>query len=179
MTQTPLLVLFLLPVATFAQSTWEVDSSMVSFEIRNAGIPVDGTFQGLIADITFDPAMVSQSHIRASVKTATVGTGIRIRDKHLCKSDFLDADTYPSITLQSTTLQGRKPGQYSGLFTLDLKGRREQVVIPFSFTLTSDSAAEITGRFSLNRLDFDIGGNSPILADSVHVHLWARLKLEP
>ena len=70
------------------QHIWIVDSSSVSFQIRNAGINVDGTFDGLEAEINFDPKKLKNSKIVASVDAASVDTGIRIRNNHLRKSDY-------------------------------------------------------------------------------------------
>jgi len=170
-----LFVLLLIYGNAFAQTNWLVDSSSVTFEILNAGIAVDGSFDGLNTNIKFNPADLDGSKIIASIESGTVNTGIRIRDKHLRKQDYFDTDSFPIIRLSCEKFQHEKDGRFIGEWTLELKGSNESVSFPFIFT-NNAGVATFEGNFSINRLDFDIGRRSPILADEVKVDIkvWAQ-----
>ncbi|RZK90363.1 MAG: hypothetical protein EOO62_35180, partial [Hymenobacter sp.] len=55
--------------------------SGVLFQIKNAGLTVDGTLAGLTAAIDFDPAHPAQAHSEASAPVSSIQTGIALRDK--------------------------------------------------------------------------------------------------
>ena len=165
----------LICVNAFAQTNWVVDSSSVTFEILNAGIAVNGSFDGLNANIKFDPEDLSRSKVIASIEAGTVNTGIRIRDKHLRKPDYFFTDSFPTIQLTCEDFYSGDDGGFTGNWTLALKGHDKPVSIPFTFKQNS-SIARIEGSFVINRREFDIGGRSPILADEVTVAIvvWAH-----
>ena len=149
----------------------KIAESELRFQINNAGLTVDGTLTGLMADIDFDPAHPEQAHILASAPVSSIQTGISLRDKHLQKPDYFDAEKYPAITLQSKTIRQTAVGQYEGLFALTMKGVTHDVTLPF----TVSAAREFRGQFKLNRLDFGIGKSSLILSKEVTISIRVKL----
>ncbi len=145
----------------------QVKESAVAFQIANAGFAVDGTLSGLEATVQFDPAHLAQAVIRASMPVSTIQTGISLRDQHLLKPDYFDADQFPLITLQSVSFRETGPAHYEGLFTLTMKGISRAVKLPF----TVSAAHEFEGKLRVNRLDFNVGKKSLILADEVTVSI--------
>ena len=145
----------------------QVKESAVAFQISNAGFTVEGTLSGLEATVQFDPAHLSQAIVRASVPVSSIHTGITLRDRHLQQPDYFDAVQYPLITLQSVSLRETGPAQYEGLFTLTMKGISRAVKLPF----TVSAANEFQGQLRVNRLDFNVGKKSPILADEVTIRI--------
>ena len=167
-----LLVLSWLLLGWLPGSRQQVLTSEISFQITNAGLAVEGTLSGLEATVQFDPAHLAQASIRASVPVSTVQTGIALRDRHLQKPDYFDAEKYPLITLQSTAIRQTGAMQYEGTFTLTMKGISHEVKLPF----TVSPAHELKGQLLLNRLDYHLGKSSIILSDQVKVNI--RLKLD-
>jgi polyisoprenoid-binding protein YceI len=139
----------------------------IKFQIRNAGLAVDGTFSGLVATVQFDPANLSQANIRASVPVSSIKTGISLRDQHLQKPDYFDAEHFPNITLQSRVFRKTGPEQYEGIFMLTMKGISHEVKFPF----TVSAAHEFQGKLRVNRLDYGVGKKSLLLADEVNVSI--------
>ena len=145
----------------------QVKESAVTFRISNAGFAVNGTLAGLEATVRFDPAHLSQATIRASVPVSSIRTGIGLRDQHLQKPDYFDAQKFPLITLQSVSFRATGPAQYEGLFTLTMKGISRPVKLPFTVSATN----KFRGELRVNRLDFGVGKKSLVLADEVSIRL--------
>ncbi len=149
----------------------KIAESEINFQIKNAGLTVDGTLSGLTADIQLDPAHPEQAHIQASVPVNTIQTGISLRDKHLQKPDYFDAEKYPAIMLQSKAIHSMGAGKYEGTFDLTMKGTTREVKLPF----TLSAAHEFRGQLEVNRLDFGIGKKSLVLADNVVISIRVKL----
>lgn len=147
----------------------------VSFEIVNAGFTVRGTFSGLVATGEFDPARLAQAHLRATVPVSTIKTGIGLRDQHLQKPDYFDAAQFPLVSMQSTAFRPAGNGRYEGTFTLVIKGISHEVNVPF----TLSAARELRGSFHINRLDYDLGKTSLVLANDVLVNVTTTLPAAP
>lgn len=167
--------LLLLAVPAFGQAKWTVDSSSVSFKITNAGIPVEGIFKGLEAQIDFNPRKLMKSQITASVDASTVDTGIRIRNNHLRKSDFFHVEAYPQITLRSREFRKQEEDQFLGIFAIDLKGKEDLVTVPFSFR-DMGTYAILEGNFEIDRTDYHVGDTSLLLANNVQINIWVKVK---
>ncbi|MDO7885668.1 YceI family protein [Hymenobacter cheonanensis] len=143
----------------------------IHFQIVNAGLTVDGSLTGLTATGQFDPAHLEQASVRASVPVGTIQTGIVLRDKHLQKPDYFDAEKYPTITMQSIAFRKTGGEQYEGTFTLTMKGISHEVKLPFTVSPTH----ELQGQFRINRLDYNLGKSSLILANEVLITVKTRL----
>ncbi|HEY0787607.1 MAG TPA: YceI family protein [Thermoanaerobaculia bacterium] len=173
----PLLAV-LLTVATAAQAAaWSVTGSSVTFAVRNAGAVVDGKLGNLTADIAFDPAALEASSIRATVDTASVRTGIALRDRHLRSCDYFCAGQHPKILMESRGFEALGGDRYRGAFDLTIRGTKQRVEVPFTFR--SDGA---TGRFSgeitIDRTHFGVGGKSMFVASDVAVRVDVNVKRE-
>ena len=151
-------------------TSWKVKTSAITFKIKNAGLTVDGSFTGLEADIKFNPIKPEEATIKASVNTKSVNTGNNMRDEHIRKPEYFDADKFPKITLQSTKIEKTGPITYKGTFNLTMKGVTKEVVIPFNF-LKIPEKTEFKGSFTINRRDYGVGGSSISMADNVNLTL--------
>lgn len=162
---------FLISISTMKGQTassvhsWEIltDSSVIRFNIKNAGIRVKGYFEGLEGKILFDPESIENSSIQASVQTTTINTNNRLRDRHLRNDDYFDVEKYPFIQFSSKTIQRTQDGfLVVGDFTI--KNVTKEVEIPFSFY-----NAVFMGNFEVDRLDYGVGKSSFILGDKVEI----------
>lgn len=96
----------------YAPGTWVIDTgrSTVSFQARLLGISnVRGTFEDFEGTIVLaeDPL---DSTVNAVIKTASVNSKNKTRDKHLQKDDFLNPAEYPTITFTSTGVRADGDG---------------------------------------------------------------------
>jgi polyisoprenoid-binding protein YceI len=157
-----------------AQTTWNVVSTTIGFEIKNAGITVNGNINGFNGQIVFDENALAASFLKASVSVATLKTGNRMRDEHLQHANYFDAAAFPKIEMASKKLY-RKDNAFEGLFTITLKGKTKEVAIPFTVHLNGTEAV-FAGAFTINRRDFDVGGNSLTLSDNVTISIIVNAK---
>lgn len=158
-----------------AQDDYRVEDYQVVFFIDNAGITAEGSMEGLEAELSFNVRKPEKSQVAASLDPGTIKTGIRIRDNHLKRSDYFDIEQYPEITLTSTGFTKNGKGTLLGIFTLTIKGIDREVNIPITYTNSGD-ALNLSGSFTINRLDFGLGEESIILSDEVEIKLTAQLK---
>jgi len=162
--------ILLIPFTLRAQPRWHVETASITFEIKNAGFPVRGSFEGLEADIRFDPARPGRSTIVASIDASSVRTGIGLRDQHLRGRDYFDVQHHPQIHMDCVRIEKTESDAFTGLFRLQIKEVVQSVTVPFTFA-PRGRRGRLEGHFALNRLDFGLGGPSPILADDVLVRL--------
>lgn len=87
----------------FAQSLNLVnEDATVTFYFH--GDEVEGSVGGFKSSITFDPSNPQAAKFKGSVDVSTIDTGIKMRDKHLTSKDYFEADTYPKMTFESTSV---------------------------------------------------------------------------
>jgi polyisoprenoid-binding protein YceI len=155
-------------------AAWKVKTSAVTFKIKNAGLTVDGSFSGLEADIHFDPLKPAEANIKASVNSKSINTGNDMRDGHLRKAEYFDAEKFPKITLQSVKVEKTGPITFNGTFNLTMKGVTKQVIIPFTFMKIPEKT-ELKGTFTINRRDYGVGGSSISMSDNATVTILVNL----
>jgi polyisoprenoid-binding protein YceI len=171
-----MLAFFLLPSWLWAQ-TWVFDSGRIRFNIRNAGMKVEGEFSGLKATLDFQESQAEKTRIEGYVEASSIRTGIGLRDRHLRGKDYFDAAAHPQISMKLQKME-KSGNQFSGLFLLSMKGKTKEVRIPVQFIKESKTASSLQTKFTLNRLDFGIGNSSWTLADEVAVDVSFQMKLE-
>lgn len=170
------LVLGMTSLPMIAQPTgWKVDTYTVSFEITNAGLPVDGTFTGLRYKLNFDSDQLSASKLLATVDVKTIDTGISGRDDHLRSEDYFDVEQFPTIRMETKQIRKGTEKPYEASMALTIKGKTEYIEVPFTFD-ASGSTAKLEGSFNIDRRTFEVGGNSLIMGDNVEVTIMMELE---
>lgn len=145
------------------------EKSEVNFTIKNFGLNTAGTLKGLKGSIKFDNSNPSASAFDVSVDVSTINTGIDNRDSHLKKEEYFDAEKYPAITFASNSIKKDDKG-YSVSGNLTIKGVTKNISFPFKAE-NKDGGILLTGEFTINRKDFNVGGSSAVLGNSVNVSL--------
>jgi polyisoprenoid-binding protein YceI len=120
------------------------------------------------ASLRFDPNRPTESTLTASVGASTINTGFSLRDYQLRGRNYLYAEKYPRVLMQSKQIRAVGKNNYVGLFYLTLRGVTKEVEVPFSFS-QQGSMVTFKGNFSINRRDFGVGGSSLILDDKVTI----------
>jgi polyisoprenoid-binding protein YceI len=157
------------PAVTAQEAAWVVERASISFETRNAGLPVRGSFEEIEAAIAFDPRHPGSGHLTASVDPTTIRTGIAMRDRHLTRRGWFDVERFGPIRMRSLELR-RTEDAFLGTFLLTIRDVEREVAVPFTFE-KSGRGARIAGSLTIDRLDFGIGRRSPILADEVEIRV--------
>jgi polyisoprenoid-binding protein YceI len=159
--------------SSFSQSSMKPfgPGSSVEFTIRNFGIAVKGSLSGLEGTVDFDPQFPGSARFDVTVSSASVQTGIRSRDEHLKKKDYLDAVTYPRIRFRSDGVRtGTRPGHFVVRGQLTIKSTTQIVSIPF-MAERSGTGYLLTGNFQINRRDFGVGDASISLSENLTISL--------
>ena len=146
----------------------EVKSHSITFEIENAGITVKGSLPEANIEIRFDPDHLDKSQLSATADASAISTGIRLRDKHLLGREYFYVEKYPVISLKSKSLRKIKGNKYMGTFDLTLRGKTKEVEIPFNVSKKSNDII-LSGKFSIDRMEFGVGEESIILSNEVRI----------
>lgn len=111
-----------LPVSSaLAAETYWTDQghTEVRFGWNHAGVSMQhGEFTKAKGKLNLDPDNVEKSSIEVTIDAASVSTGFEPLDKHLKSKDFLEVETYPTITFKSTSV--KKTGDDTADVTGDL-----------------------------------------------------------
>jgi len=157
-------------------STWQLDPAhtVVSFTGKHMMITkVRGIFKGVTGTIEFDEANPVNSRVEVVIPAATVETGVEPRDNHLRSADFLDAESYPTLTFVSTGI-APKDDRWAITGDLTIRGVTREVVLDVEYSgQTKDPwgnvRAAFTAKTSVDRKDFGLTWNQVLEAGGVMV----------
>ena len=94
--------------ATQTSTTWQLDPthSSVEFAVKHMMMTtVRGRFKDLAATPRGDRDHPDDAGVEATLKAASIDTGVADRDAHLRGPDFFDAERFPDITFRSTRVE--------------------------------------------------------------------------
>ncbi|MEO5999679.1 MAG: YceI family protein [Chitinophagaceae bacterium] len=148
--------------AVFIQkANWKSDAAnaKVTFTVKGPFGTVNGSFSGLKTEVKFDENDLTGSSVTASIETASVSTGIGLRNRDLRKKDeWLNTDKYPQITFHSKKIEKTSAG-FKAVGDLTIKGITKPIEIPFTFSSKEDTGL-FKGQFSIKREDFQVGSKT-------------------
>ncbi len=116
-------------------TVWAIDPAhtLVEFSAKHMMITtVKGRFTDVKGEIHMDETNPDRSFVRAELGVARLSTGVEQRDAHLRSADFLDADTFGSITFASKRIEGAvdRPGETFKLVgDLTIRGTTREVTL--------------------------------------------------
>jgi polyisoprenoid-binding protein YceI len=153
-----LLCLFLAASAASVQAAdWRMDpaASKLEFIATFEKNPAPGVFKEFDTRLSFDPAKPAGGSLHVTIKVASADMNIPDVNKEIRNKDWFDYAGFPQAEFQSTELRADGKG-YVARGTLTLKGVKQAVEVPFTFTPSADGAT-MEGEFTLKRGDFGIG----------------------
>mgnify|MGYP002713103131 CR=1 FL=1 len=171
-------VVFFFPATgVLAAETYKIDPShsFVMFKISHLGFSMlNGRFNELAGDFSYDPENPSNSRIQVEVQTASVDSNWAERDKHLRSSDFLDVDKYPTAIFE-TTSYSESDGKGTLKGNLTLHGTTRPVTIAVEQVGAGKDPwggfrRGFTGRTTIKRSDFGISYNLGPQSDAMELH---------
>ena len=136
----------------FSQTTWNVDPmhSSFNFNIKHMGISfVQGRFDKFEGKVVTTADDLSNAKFEFTVNTASVNTGVEMRDNHLKSADFFDAEKFPEMKFESTS--GIENGKIDG--TLEIRGEKRPI------TLDADFGGVIKDPYGYSRAGFEFSGD--------------------
>jgi polyisoprenoid-binding protein YceI len=160
------IVLLLATITAFAQAKHTINKSSVKFQIKNLGVTVEGSFGGVKGDILFDSQHLDASKIEVNIDSKTVNTDNDTRDNHLRSDSYFEATKYPTISMKSVSFKNKSGDNYTGVFSLTIKDKTNQVEVPFTYTENGNTAS-FKGTFKIKRTDYGVGGKSLVMSNDV------------
>jgi len=164
---------------------WQLDKAHtnVSFSVKHMMVAnVRGSFEVAAATIDVDEQNPEQSKVVALIDAASVNTGEAQRDGHLRSADFFDAETFPHLRFESTSV--RVDGddvKIIGNLTIrdvtrevELKGEYEGPLVDLWGNRRSGFEVETT----INREDFGLTWNQALEAGGVLVGKKVKIGIE-
>jgi len=162
-------LLFIFSVCSNAQQLVQNNTDTnIDFKIKNLGVYVKGTFTEAAVSSNFNTDSLEGSYINAIIKVNSIYTKNKKRDAHLLKDDFFDAVKYPEIKLTSTKIEKISENNYKLFANLTIKNKTKSIEIPLDIQ-GNDKSLMIRSSFNLNRRDYNVGGSSWILSNTVKV----------
>ena len=141
--RTSIIIFFLLvsQSRSFGQTKNTFEPTPINFVIKNAGIKVNGSMNGLEGFLMMDPQSSDPVKIEGTLDPNTIKTGIGLRDNHLKKADYFNVKAFPKIYMTSTLIKKNSGQTYTGNFDLTIKDITKSISIPFTFSATADGYA--------------------------------------
>jgi polyisoprenoid-binding protein YceI len=122
---------FVLSQSAFSADTYVFDKyhSTMGFQVRHLFSQVPGKFDDFAGKIQFDEANPQNSTVEVTIKTASVDTGVDMRDKDLRSANFFDAEKFPGITFQSKSVKKTGEATFEVTGDLSMHGVTKEVVL--------------------------------------------------
>lgn len=157
---------------------WKIQSgSTLAFETTWGGEPVKGTFGKWTGDILFSPEALDKSKVVISIDMTSAQSGDSQRDSELAGEEFFDSPAHPKATFTATKFEKVSEGRFVARGTLDLRGVKKPVSLPFRLQITGDKAS-VSGVTSLDRTSFGIGQGEWQSTDQIPAKVTVRVDLK-
>jgi polyisoprenoid-binding protein YceI len=134
------------------------EASEITFRATSRLMNAEGRFARFSGDVMVDPAVLTGARVSLSIDTASLDTGIEMRDNHLRSSDFFDVERFPTVAFQSVRVEaaGRRA---TVVGRLTLHGVTREIAVPIDVQITS-AALVASGEFIVNRGEYAMNYNS-------------------
>jgi cytochrome b561/polyisoprenoid-binding protein YceI len=136
---------------------WAVQKgSTLGFSATWSENAIEGRFKTWTADILFSPDALDRSKLTVAIDTSSVDTGDAQRDQSLPSGDFFDSAEHPKATFTATKFRKTGEGKFVADGTLDLRGVKKPLSLPFTLKIDGDTATA-RGVTTLDRTTFGVG----------------------
>ncbi len=133
------------------------EKSKIEFSgVQNRKNAFTGHFKKYDVEASFDSNALENSNITVMIELSSLESGSEKRDTKLKKGNWFDIDNTPRSYFKSESIKPVSDGIYEIQGQLEIKG----ITKPYSFTLEIRELVDLlnlSGNFTINRLDFDIG----------------------
>ena len=134
----------------------QAPGSTLVFASHYQGETFTGKFGGFTTTLSFDPANPATGKLDVAIQLAGTQTGNGDRDGTLASADFFNVATFAQARYTATTFRSLGGNQYAADGTLSLRGVSKPVTL--TFTWTPGAQPVLTGKATVKRLDFGVGG---------------------
>jgi polyisoprenoid-binding protein YceI len=169
-------------LAGIPQGTWVIDPAhtSVTFSVRHLMSRVRGQFGDLAGTVVIGETLGSCS-AEVSIQTASVHTGMPMRDDDLRSANFFESERFPTMRFHSRELRD-DGGEFALMGDLTIRDITQPVTLAIDFLgldqegLAGEPRVGFCGRTTLRRSDFGVGetpvaGNRVVVGDTVSVEI--------
>ncbi len=143
-------------VPAMAADYEQAPGSILVFATKYDGEIFTGTFPGFQTQLSFDPANPAAGKLDVTIPLAGARSGNSDRDATLQGADFFNVARFAQATYTANGFRALGDGQYAADGTLSLRGVSKPVTL--TFTWTPGAQPVLTGRATVKRLEFGVGG---------------------
>jgi polyisoprenoid-binding protein YceI len=166
--------------------TYRFDAAHTSIEFvaRHMLSRVRGRFDGFDGTVVIGDSL-EDSYAEVRLDAATIETKTDMRDNHLRSADFLDVETYPTITFRSREIRPTGESTFQLIGDLTIKDISNEVVLDAEFHGFGKGPmpdAPVHAAFSasgeIDREDWDMTWNVAVETGGVLVGKKVRIEIE-
>jgi len=158
--------------------------SRFGFVARHAMVTkVRGAFNEFEGSAVVDGDDPTKSSARVTLQVKSIDTRNAQRDEHLRTNDFLDAETYPTITFTSTSVSNEGGNEFVVTGDLTIKDVTKSISIPLEFQGAAkdpfgNDRVGFEGSVVINRSDWGVKWNAALETGGVLVSEKVTLEFE-
>lgn len=157
---------------------WRMDpmASELLFQVSYQGEPAPGNFKKFETRFRFDPARPAEGMLNVKVQMTSIDLGSADLNDAVRGEEWLNLGKYADAEFRSNEIKRVAADQFVAKGTLQLKGMRQPVEVPF--TWKSDGAgARMMGELLLDRGKFGIGTGEWANADPIGLGVKVRFNV--
>jgi polyisoprenoid-binding protein YceI len=166
--------------------TWQIDAahSLVEFSVRHMMVSTaKGRFADFAGSIVFDPQNPSASSVNVQIQANSVTTADPKRDEHLRSADFFDAETFPTLSFQSTRVEPIDAEHVRIVGDLTIKDTTREITLDAELNGQGvnpwgKQVVGFSAHTALNRKDYGLNWNVALEAGGVLVSDTIKVSLE-
>jgi len=148
---------------TMAQS-WKLG---VSHKISFSSSDVSGIFKELTGSVSFNTESLGSSRFDFKIRVESINTGNGMMNNHAKGEEWFNAEKYPYISFTSSKFEKTDTG-YKVLGTLEIKGIKKELTIPFTFVKLGNKA-NLSAKFTVDRTVFGVGKKSEDVSQTLSI----------
>ncbi len=134
----------------------QAPGSVLVFATKYDGEVFTGSFPGFDTRLSFDSAKLDGSHLEVTIPLAGAKSGNSDRDSTLQGADFFNVGKFAQAKYSASRFRALGNNQFAADGTLELRGVSKPVTL--TFTWTPGAQPVLTGKATVKRLDFGVGG---------------------
>ncbi len=134
----------------------QAPGSILVFATKYDGEVFTGTFPGFQTQLSFDPANPAAGKLDVTIPLAGARSGNSDRDSTLQGKDFFNVAQFAQARYTASGFRAVGGNQFAADGTLQLRGVSKPVTL--TFTWTPGAQPVLTGKTTVKRLDFGVGG---------------------
>jgi polyisoprenoid-binding protein YceI len=142
--------------ARAADWTMDAPASRLEFAATFEKAPAPGVFKEFDARLRFDPEKPAGGTLDVAINAASADMASADVNSAIRAPEWFDFAKFPRAEFHSTDIRRVEANRYVARGTLSLKGARQPVEVPFTWTATPEGAA-MEGAFTVKRGAFGIG----------------------